>query len=173
MQAEVNGLGDHYSIALWFWLGEASGASERGGTLFAAPGGDSLGSRQFKDHRVQLVLDGSVSTTEMHAADWHLAVLVRDGNVVRVHVDGRETPEIVKAGPVRPKNNRLIFGHGLQGKLDEVAVFSRALATAEIVAFWKASGIGERRGGEEAAEAGRDVEDRDVSQRTDRPHLTR
>jgi len=151
VQAEVNGLGDHYSIALWFWLGEASGASVRGGTLLAGLGGDSLSSRQFKDHRVQLVLDGSVSKTEMRAADWHLAVLVRDGNVVRVHVDGRETPEIVKAGPVQPKNNRLIFGRGLQGKLDEVAVFSRALATAEIVAFWKASGIGERRGGEETA----------------------
>ena len=43
MQAEVNGLGDRYSIALWFWLGEASGASERGGTLVAGPGGESLG----------------------------------------------------------------------------------------------------------------------------------
>ena len=96
VQAEVDGLGDHYSIALWFWLGEASGASDRGGTLLAGPGGESLASRQFKDHRMQLVLDGSVSKAEMCAADWHLAVLVRDGNEVRVHVDGREKTEIVK-----------------------------------------------------------------------------
>ena len=87
----------------------------------------------------------------MHAADWHFAVLVRDGNEVRVHVDGHETPELILAPPERPRNNRLILGHRLQGKLDEVAVFSRALAPSEIAAFWKASGIGERRAGEETA----------------------
>lgn len=145
VKAEINGLGDHYSIALWVWLGEASGASERSGTIVAGSGGESLGSQQFKDHRVQLVLDGSVSKTEMRGDDWHFAVLVRDGNEVRVHVDGGEKPEITKALPVQSKGKSLIFGQGLQGKLDEIAVFKRALTPAEIAAFWKVSGIAGQR----------------------------
>lgn len=151
LSAELDGLGDHYSIALWFWLGVASGASDRGGSLADAPGGESLAARQFKNHRVELALDGSTSKADMRADDWHFAVLVRDGDKVRVHLDGREKPEIVRASPSRSKTNRLIFGHGLQGKLDEVAVFNRALEPAEIAAFWRASGIGAERAQEQAA----------------------
>ncbi len=151
MQADVAGLGDHYSISLWFWLGEASGASERSGTLVAGPTGEMLGSQQFKDHHAQLVLDGVTSKSEMRADDWHFAVLVRDGNEVRVHVDGQEKPDIAKALPPQPTSNHLMFGHGLQGKLDEVAVFHRVLAPSEIATFWKESGIGAERARDIAA----------------------
>ena len=102
VQAEVEGLGEHYSIALWFWLGEASGASERSGTLIAGPCGESLVSRQFKDHHVQLVMNGSTSKLDLRADDWHFAVLVRDGREVRIYVDGNEQPEIVR----RPRRRR-------------------------------------------------------------------
>lgn len=145
VMAELKGLGDRYSIALWFWLGEASGASERDGTLVTGPGGETLVSRQFQDHRVQLALDGSTSTTALRADDWHFAVLVRDGDDVRVHVDGRERPEIVRVLPVNSRSSHVILGRELQGKLDEIAVFKRALAPAEIAAFWKISGLGEPR----------------------------
>ena len=141
LRAEIDGLGNRYSIALWFWLGEPSGASERGGTLLTGPRGEVLGARQFKDHRAQLVLDDSSSKIVMNAANWHLAVLVRNGQDVRVYVDGHETPEIVKSLPLEPKYQRLIFGRNLQGKLDEIAIFPRVLAHDEITVFWKASGI--------------------------------
>src|SRR5262249_42937673 len=71
------------------------------------------------------------------------AVMVRDVGELRVYLDGRETPELNTASPPRPKDNALIFGQGLQGKLDEVAVFGRALAPAEIASFWKTAGVGE------------------------------
>lgn len=150
VQAEVEGLGERYSIALWFWLGEASGASERGGSLVVGPGGESLTTRQFKDHRVEVLLNDSTAKQELRADDWHFAVLVRDGNEVRVHIDGSEKPAIVSAAPSQSKGKRLRFGQGLQGKLDEVAVFQRALAPAEIASLWKVSGIGEQRAREEA-----------------------
>lgn len=150
MKADVAGLGEHYSIALWFWLGEASGASERSGTLVAGLGGEVLGTKQSREHRAQLVLDGEVSKNTMRADDWHFAALVRDGNKVRVHLDGAEKPEIAKAFPMQPNNKHLVFGHQLQGKLDEVAVFKRALTPAEIAAFWKVSGIAEQRAKEAA-----------------------
>ncbi len=143
VQAEVEGLGEHYSIALWFWLGEASGASERSGSLVAVSGGETLTSRQFKDHRVEVMLNGSASTQDLRADDWHLAVLVRDRHEVRVHIDGSEKPGIVTAVPAHSKDKRLRFGQGMQGKLDEVAVFKRVLTPAEIATFWKVSGIRE------------------------------
>lgn len=150
LQAEIEGLGDRYSIALWFWLGEASGASERRGTLVIGPGGESLTSRQFRDHRVEVLLNDSASKQELRADDWHFAVLVRDGGEVRVHVDGSEKPGTVTALPAQSAGKHLRFGQGLQGKLDEVAVFKRALTPAEIASFWKASGIGEQRAKETA-----------------------
>lgn len=142
LQAEIKNLGDHYSLALWFWLGEASGASERGGTLAIGPGGEALSCRQFKDHRVQLYLADSISQAELRADDWHFAVLVRDGVEVRVHVDGKEKPEIAQPLPMQSQVTSLRFGEGLQGKLDEIAVFKRALTPAEIAAFWKVSKLG-------------------------------
>jgi hypothetical protein len=142
LQAEIKNLGDHYSLALWFWLGEASGASERSGTLAIGPGGEALSCRQFKDHRVQLRLADSISQAELRADDWHFAVFVRDGAEVRVHVDGQEKPEIAQSLPLQSPVTALRFGQGLQGKLDEIAVFNRALAPAEIAAFWSISQLG-------------------------------
>lgn len=141
MQADIAGLGDHYSIAMWFWLGETFGASERGGTLVTGPGGESLESRQFNDHQVELVLGGAASNKIMRADDWHFAVLVRDGNEVRVHLDSGEKPEIVKTLPPTSKGSHLVFGKDIEGRLDEIAVFPRALPQAEITAFWKTGAV--------------------------------
>jgi hypothetical protein len=144
LQAELPGLGDRYSIAVWFWLGEASGASERSGRLVIGPGGEVLECRQFPDHRVQLQLADSTSPAVLRADEWHFAVLVREGNVVRVHVDGQEKPVIVQPVPVQSADPSVNLGPGLQGKLDEVAVFNRSLAPAEISALWKVADLGRR-----------------------------
>jgi len=46
--------------------------------------------------------------------------------------------------PMQSQVTSLRFGEGLQGKLDEIAVFKRALTPAEIAAFWKVSKLGEK-----------------------------
>jgi hypothetical protein len=60
---------------------------------------------------------------------------------VRVHLDGSAVPAIAIALPASAARGDFVFGRGLQGKLDEIAVFQRALAPAEIAALWKASGL--------------------------------
>jgi hypothetical protein len=140
VRADVGDLGAAYSIALWFWLGEASGASERSGWLINGPGGEQLVAQQFKDHRVQLVLERETSKRLLRADEWHFAVMVRQGDEVRVYWDGVEAPEISVKMPLMRPERRVVFGRGLQGKLDEVAVFNRALSPGEISALWTQSG---------------------------------
>jgi hypothetical protein len=108
-------------------------------------GGEVLDSRQFADHRVELVLGDAVAKLEAPGDQWQFAVLVRDGDQVRVHVHGTRSPVIITM-PAAPLNSRLRFGAGLQGKLDEIAVFNRVLTPAEIAAFWDAAEIGAERG---------------------------
>jgi hypothetical protein len=126
LQAEFPNLGERYTIALWFWLGEASGASERSGTLVVGPKGETLVARQNERHEVRLELGGAMS-----------AVLVREGAAVRVHLDGRSEPDLAAPAPARAGGAALVFGQGLQGKLDEIAVFPRALLPAETTGFWE------------------------------------
>jgi hypothetical protein len=80
---------------------------------------------------------------------WHHVVLVRDGRKVRVHLDGRAEPEIsaefehtVPAGEqtvfLGGRNDGLF---GLEGRLDEVALYDRALTAEEIAAHYEASAL--------------------------------
>ncbi|NIP96140.1 MAG: LamG domain-containing protein, partial [Akkermansiaceae bacterium] len=161
LAAELPGLRSSSSAALWFWLGESSGASERGGSLVRLPGGDTLQVRQDAGHRARLFFrpagpaedDGKAAAgrSRLAADQWHFAVLVRQGGKVRVFIDGNPQPEIETASPDPAREGTLRFGEGLEGKLDEIAVFDRALTAAEIASFWQASGIAERRARETAA----------------------
>ena len=144
LRASVDNLGDTYSATFWFWLGEQSGASERSGTLLTGPGGAVLACRQDADHRVTLMLGEATSTTELPADEWHSAVLIRNGDDVRVHIDGAATPEL-STKAASSDGSEFVFGNGLQGKLDEIAVFDRAISPTEIAAFWQASRVAESR----------------------------
>ncbi len=148
MKADLDTPGAESSIALWFWLGEASGASERSGEIAAWSGKEKIIARQSADHRVRLTSsnDGTAgSSQDLRADQWHFAVINHSRGRVAVHVDGAAKPALEFAGASAGLNGTLRFGKGLQGKLDEVAVFNRALDPSEIAAFWKTSGIGEAR----------------------------
>jgi hypothetical protein len=144
VRAELAGVGDSYSIALWFWLGEASGASERSGVLLTGPGGESLICRQDQAHEVRLELAGTETPVSRRADEWHFAVLVRDKGQLRVYLDGGPDPKIACSLPMQKHGRRLTFGSGLQGKIDEIAVFARPLGPSEIAGFWQVSGVGDR-----------------------------
>ena len=145
-------LADQASIALWLWLGHESGASERVGNVIEGLGA-KLVAHQSADHRLRFAL-GEVRTKDgLRADDWHFVVLVRDGIKLRVYLDGASTPLL--EGSAGEATGKLIFGNGLEGKLDEIAVFDRGLSPDEIAGFWKASGIAE-----EHAKDAKDVADR-------------
>jgi putative membrane-bound dehydrogenase-like protein len=140
------------SIALWFWLGHESGASDRTGELINALG-VSLKVHQFPDHTVRLewgdkvasaLAEGSDSAkaeTSFFADDWHFAVLIRDGENVRVHLDGSEKP--VLTGKAGKAANEVLFGQGLEGRLDEITIWDRAIEPALIAKLWNISKVGE------------------------------
>lgn len=142
LDAVLPELGDQSSVAFWFWLGEASGASQRDGTLVKLPSGAELHAWQGADHRVTF---SPAAEKSWAADDWHFAVLVRDGDHVRISVDGQAEPDINIANAQPAEESTVRFGEGLEGKLDEIAVFDRALSSAEIASYWRASGIAERR----------------------------
>ena len=142
------------SIALWFWLGHESGASDRTGELINALG-VSLKAHQFPDHTVKLEWGTNkerdlpspssnpdfASPAPCFADDWHFAVLIRDGENVRVHLDGSEKP--VLTGKAGKATNEVLFGHGLEGRLDEITIWDRVIEPSLIAKLWNISKVGE------------------------------
>ncbi|WP_395747953.1 neutral/alkaline non-lysosomal ceramidase N-terminal domain-containing protein [Prosthecobacter sp.] len=128
------------TVALWFWLGHESGASDRTGELINALG-VSLKARQDAQHRVRLTLGGEESKEELFADDWHFAVLIRDGESVRVHIDGAEKPSL--EGTAGEAANEVVFGKGLEGRLDEITVWKQVLEPSLISKLWAISRVSE------------------------------
>ena len=152
--ATASYLQDQASIALWFWLGHESGASDRTGELINALGA-SLKAHQFPDHTVRLEWGTNkerdlpspssnpdlASPAPCFADDWHFAVLIRDGENVRVHLDGSETP--VLTGKAGKAANVVLFGQGLEGRLDEITIWDRVIEPSLITKLWNISKVGE------------------------------
>ena len=158
-----------YSFAFWFWLGEPSGASERTGILSIGTAGESIVAKQGADHQVQLELNGESSGTKWRADHWNFVVVVRDGSHATVHVNGSAEPVIEATVNDSLKRSSIEFGKNLQGKIDEIAVFDRALSHSEIELFWKSSGIAEQR---MRAETRRRRNEADLSARVQSPQFT-
>jgi hypothetical protein len=75
-------------------------------------------------------------------------VLVREGTTARVYLDGGREPEITGTLPAFPSGDlTLSLGKRddgrwtFEGKLDEVAVYPRALAASEIAAHYHTAAL--------------------------------
>ena len=147
LAADLPGVGAASSVELWFWNGLPNAARAVTGTLASrGPEGDRLGIGGVGAASGRLVLgpgDGGLSgTTEIAPRTWHHVVLVRDGEDASVYLDG--TLEVSGRLP-RLAGDRFVFGggddgtSGLEGKLDEVAVYDRALPAAEVAAHHRSS----------------------------------
>ncbi len=158
-------LGENYTIELWLWNGLPAEARAVAGYLFSrGPDGEKdargehlgIGGTMRADLTGKLILfNGNernqllVGRTTLALRGWHHVALVREANKVRVHLDGRVEPEI--SGPFEhtvPAAENAIFIGGrndgqfnFEGKLDEVAVYPRALAPKEIEAHYQVSGL--------------------------------
>ena len=158
-------MGENYSVELWLWNGLPSEARAVTGYVFSrgpdrdkAARGEHLGiGGTFRGDLVgKLILfNGNerdqvlVGRTVLAMRAWHHVVFVREGEKVRVHLDGRAEPEIAGdfAHTVPDGEHTIFLGgrndnlFGLEGRLDEVALYDRALASSEITAHYQASGI--------------------------------
>jgi putative membrane-bound dehydrogenase-like protein len=158
-------LGENYSVELWLWNGLPADARAVAGYVFSrgsdgdkAARGEHLGiGGTFRgDLTGKLILfNGNerdevlVGRTKLALRAWHHVVFVREGGKVRVHLDGRAEPEIAGAfAHTVPAGENSVFIGGrndglfnIEGKLDEVAVYPRALAAVEIAAHYQASAL--------------------------------
>ncbi|RYD27801.1 MAG: hypothetical protein EOP86_24015, partial [Verrucomicrobiaceae bacterium] len=163
--------GDSWSAELWVWNGLPADARAVTGYVFSrGPEGDAAAHGEhlgiggtfrgadgsgpdisgklilFNGNERDQVLAGR---TALAFQAWHHVVLVREGGKVRVHLDGNPEPELAGdfAHTVPAGCDEVFFGgrndglFGLEGKLDEIAFYNRALAPAEIAAHYAASGL--------------------------------
>lgn len=88
-----------------------------------------------------------IGKTKLALKAWHHAVLVREGAKVRVYLDGRPQPDLEGELPVKIESDDVFVGGradnfaNWEGKLDEFALFDRALTVEEITGLYKASGL--------------------------------
>ena len=127
---------------------EADGKTSAPGDHLAIGGTNDAPGRLlfFSGNRSNKVLTGKTGIKER---TWNRVVLVRDGNTVRAYLNGNIEPELsgeVEFGFAPNVEHVFIGGSGdnfanLEGKIDEVAVYNRALAPEEVIGHFKASGV--------------------------------
>ncbi|MBL9134371.1 MAG: c-type cytochrome [Verrucomicrobiales bacterium] len=154
-----------YSVEFWFWNGLTNQARPVTGYLFSkgrasdpSAQGDHLGiggtdasapaGRLFvyNGNEKKQILAG---TTRLPERTWHHVALVRSNAAVTVYLDGRTEPEISGTLPstVPDAGAELFLGGrndgfaGLEGRIDEVALYDRALTATEVAAHFDASGF--------------------------------
>lgn len=117
-----------YTVEMWFWNGMAADAK-----LVSVGAGElSLNSQG------NLRFGGSAGETSVPLKAWNHVALVRDGARVRVYVNGSSRADI-DANTNAAAGGRLVVG-GFEGKVDEVAAYSRALAAVEIERHYRTAG---------------------------------
>ena len=156
-------LGDTYSVALWLWNGLPDDARAVTGYAFSrGADGDKTASGEhlgiggtfspgnagrlilFNGNTPDQILIGK---TRLALKEWHHVLFVRDGRKVRVHLDGKPAPEMEGELPLTvPADEQSIFAGGRcdnlfnwEGKLDDVAIFTRALAGNEASQLYQSS----------------------------------
>lgn len=157
-------LGKNYSAAFWLWNGLPADARpitgyvwSRGRDGDAAAAGEHLGIGGTHDPGSQgrlILFNGNAAgkvlkgRTPLALKAWHHVVLVREGDRVRVHLDGRPVPDLEGELPLTlTENGASLFLGGRcdhfadwEGKVDEAAVFPTALEPVAISQLYQAAG---------------------------------
>lgn len=161
VRADLPELGHQYSFECWVWNGLPNDASAVTGYFFSrgpdgvegAPG-DHLGiGGTYENSHAQgrlIVFNGNdrnellVGRTELLPKSWYHVAFVRDGRRVQVFLNGSAEPEIEGelSEPTAPSASVFLGGrtdglYGLQGKLDECAVYDRPLSPSEIATHFQ------------------------------------
>ncbi|MFH1303573.1 MAG: neutral/alkaline non-lysosomal ceramidase N-terminal domain-containing protein [Planctomycetota bacterium] len=151
LQARINDLKDHYSISLWIWNGIPLDARDISGWMFSqgpdhglAAYGDHLGLGGIQFPGKLVYMNGTdrklhAGSTAVERWTWNQVTLVRDGQMVKVYLNGKPEIELKSApGAEGPLLEQLFFGgrtdnqSNWEGRLDEIAVFDRVLTSDEI-----------------------------------------
>ncbi|MEW6156748.1 MAG: PVC-type heme-binding CxxCH protein [Verrucomicrobiota bacterium] len=156
-RANLPPLRKDYTVEFWFWNGLPASARETTAFLFSDDEGDRLFITGTKGAPGRLAFSSTATAlnasvtgpTELLTKTWYHVALVRTDRAVRVFLNGNATPEIgLQSNLIRTSDSTtLVFGGtksgeaNLEGKLDEVAVYHRALKADEISVHFKAGGL--------------------------------
>ena len=136
-----NGMpGDVRPVAGYFFSRGADGTEDAPGDHLGIAGTAATGDRLifFNGNALDELLEGK---TRLETKTWYHVALVRDGRKVTVYLDGNREPEIVgEVGVARLSGPEHVFVGGrsdnfanFAGRIDEVAIYDRALSSEEIV----------------------------------------
>jgi hypothetical protein len=160
LAADADGLPAAYTVELWFANGlpadaraitgcllsraAAKGADDGGECLAIGGAGGSPGRLIF--FRAGRAKEALAGRTALETNTWNHVALVRDGKAVKVFLNGAERPEIAASVAWEPPaGGRLILGaapdgsEGLEGRIDEAAVYARPLTAQEVRGHWRAA----------------------------------
>ncbi len=155
LASRIAGLGECYSVSLWFWNGmpvEGRGTTgwmfSRGRNNGLGPHGDHLGLGGTETQPGKLIFQHGpgkavVGKTPVDRWTWNQVAMVRDQQRVLVYLNGATEPEIETTVETDfPEGfDRLFLGGrcdnqaNWEGRLDEIAVFDRVLSADEIQAI--------------------------------------
>ena len=161
MRVDLPRLENTYTVEMWFWNGLSPDARETTGYLFsrgrnadAEAMGDHLGIGGTAQAKGRLVFfNGNRSNTiipgktEIQPRTWNHVAMVRRGDRVNVYLNGKEEAGGVAEVTVPRGTGELFFGGrndnfaNWEGKIDEVAVYSRALSAKEIAERFAGAGV--------------------------------
>jgi len=171
LRASSNGLGDRYTVELWFWNGLPANVRSVTGVLFSrgAEGAPTSSADKILIPRMNgpegaLVFEShefahqrgwktqSHGTTPLTLKTWNHLVFVRDRQNVSVFLNGSLAPEIsaVTRIPDAATAPELSIGgewqardSSFEGKIDEVAIYDRVLIRKEIQRHFRSGRINE------------------------------
>lgn len=163
VRAARQGLPADYSVECWVWNGYPNSDRAVTGYFFSrGPAGDAEaagdhlgigGNYQGAGHDGRLILfNGNAANgllagrTVLSPRTWHHVVFARRGDRVTVWLDGAEAPEIDgELAATFGDGDELFLGgrsdglYGLEGRLDEFAVYDRVLTGAEVRTHYQAA----------------------------------
>lgn len=152
VQGRVAELGDAYSVSMWIWNGMPNDGRDVSGWFFSrgpdhglSQWSDHLGIGGKSGHTGRLIFQRGddpktiqAGKTEIPRWKWQHVVLVRDGQSVKVYLNGTLELEAENAGGFPDGFDGFFLGgrsdnrDNWEGRLDEVAVFQRPLTAEEI-----------------------------------------
>ena len=152
LRARIANIGDTYSVSMWFWNGMPNEGREVSGWLFSR--GRNHGLPSISDHlgiggtsrytgRLMFFHGADETTsvggfTEIPRWQWNHLVFVRANDSVTVYLNGKPEIEVTSDVKFPTGLNRFFLGgrsdndSNWEGRLDEIAIFDRALNQGEV-----------------------------------------
>jgi len=144
LMARLKPLKDRYTAEFWFWNGLPNDVRPVTGYLFGR-GGESLALGGTNGVPGTLVFGALAGRTAIKPKTWHHVALVRDRSRVAVYLNGNTEPEIAGEAAPDASPNVALGGRSdaeatLEGRIDEVAIYNRALSFQEIRRHYELAG---------------------------------